>query len=351
MMERNTGEKATHRWFSLFHFKAKTIVLSVTTISIVVASFVFGIIVHKSQIFPYQVVKYLDKARSVSVTCILSGYTGEFSIGIFTGSSLFELNDPIEIENPVLSTKDVTDIDARLVADPFIIRDSLQFYMFFEVVNRETDKGEIAYALSPDGMNWTYKRVVLREPFHLSYPYTVKWEGEYYMIPETHQDLSVRLYKAVDFPTQWEFVGTLLRGYPFADPSLLRHDGKWWLFVSADQDRVLNLYYSDLLSGPWIQHPDSPIVRDNGHIARPGGRIQKIDGIPYRFAQDDLPSYGKQVFSFRINELSATSYEEEPVSSSPILRPGGDCWNAGGMHHMDAVQLEDGNWISSVDGF
>ena len=32
--------------------------------------------------------------------------------------------------------------------------------------------------------------------------YVFKWKNEYYMIPETYQASSVRLYKAIDFPAQ-----------------------------------------------------------------------------------------------------------------------------------------------------
>ena len=72
------------------------------------------------------------------------------------------------------------------------------------------EKGVIALASSADGFKWGYRQVVLDEPFHLSYPYVFEFEGEHYMVPESHQDRSLRLYRAVDFPTRWEHACNLI---------------------------------------------------------------------------------------------------------------------------------------------
>ena len=96
------------------------------------------------------------------------------------------------------------------------------------------------------------------------------------MIPETSEANSIRLYKAAKFPSQWFFVGTLLEGGVYLDSSIFRHDNKWWLFTETNPEHkydTLRLYYAENLLGPWIEHPNSPIVMGNPKIARPGGRI------------------------------------------------------------------------------
>ena len=85
------------------------------------------------------------------------------------------------------------------VADPFMIRDSDHWYMFMEVLNWCSNKGEIGLATSEDGLHWDYQQLVLVEPFHLSYPCVFKHSGQYYMVPETRQSDSVRLYRAEPF--------------------------------------------------------------------------------------------------------------------------------------------------------
>ncbi len=232
---------------------------------------------------------------------------GGWSIGIYIGESPFTFCSG-SISNPVLTADDVTDISARFVADPFMVRENHTWYMFFEVMNAHTNQGDIGLATSDDGLNWTYRQIVLDQPFHLSYPYVFKWENEYYMIPESHQIYSIRLYKAIDFPTQWSFIGTLLYGRSYKDSSIFRYDRRWWI-LTTDRNDFLRLYYADNLMGPWVEHPESPIIRGDANIARPGGRVVVFDGRILRYAQDDDPTYGNQIRAFEITELTTISYE------------------------------------------
>jgi hypothetical protein len=272
-----------------------------------------------------------------------------WSIGIYEGPTLFDLAPGSDTDNPVLTADDVVDIPAVFVADPFLIFKNEKYFMFFEVLNRKNNQGEIAYAESTDGKKWHYRKVVLREPFHLSYPYVFEWNGDFYMIPESYQDDSVRLYKALEFPDKWEFAGKLLTGDQYSDASIFRYQDKWWMFVSDTKSNVLNLYFSDELTKGWRPHAKNPILKSNKHFSRPAGRVIMDKGKLFRFAQDDDPDYGIQVFAFEIVELSETAYADRLVSEKPIITKTGTGWNAAGMHHVDPWQTGDG-WMSAVDG-
>ena len=278
--------------------------------------------------------------------------TAEFSIGIYTGENPFNLASPENIENPILTAADVTDRMADYVADPFMVRKDGMWFMFFEVVNSRTKQGDIGLAVSKDGFNFVYKQIVLDEPFHLSYPYVFQWKGCYYMIPESQAANSVRLYRAKHFPTEWSFVKTLLIGN-YKDSSIFRHRDKWWLFAGSDykHNDKLCLFYADNLMGPWLEHPRSPIVEGDPHIARPAGRVISFGNKIIRFAQDDYPEYGNQVRAFEISQLTTTNYREKEFQASPILKASGSGWNAAGMHHIDAHQIAPGQWIACVDGY
>ena len=277
------------------------------------------------------------------------GHEEIWSIGIYEGSSALDLRASSQIENPVLTAADVTDVRANIVADPFVIGDGEQYHMFFEVWNKATGQGDIGLAGSPDGLRWDYQQIVIDEPFHLSYPYVFRWENDYYMIPESGQDRSVRLYKATSFPHQWQLQATLLWGYDYADPSIFRHDDRWWLFVSFTRSDILRLYHADHLEGPWTEHPESPIIRGDPRIARPGGRVLQVEDRLYRLTQDDYQSYGSQLRAFEITELTPATYAEVPASEAPILTGSGAGWNATGMHHADHHFIE-GRWLVYVDG-
>ncbi len=277
-----------------------------------------------------------------------------WSIGIYMGESPFDFVSAENVANPVLTPLDVLDVPAAFVADPFMLCANHRWFMFFEVMNRQRRKGEIGLAISEDGMNWTYQQIVLFEPFHLSYPYVFEWMGEYYMVPESGATGSVRLYKALKFPLQWSFIGTLLNGPSLWDPSIFHYAGKWWLFVDASPEfkhDTLRLFHADDLMGSWLEHPQSPIIEGNPHIARPAGRVLVVNGRVIRYAQDCYPTYGTQVRAFEITELTTSGYHERGDHECSVLRASGAGWNGSGMHHIDAHLLSDGRWLACVDGW
>ena len=312
--------------------------------------------------------KFSKNILVLSVICLIIGFMGGFyagkskspqpvtkeavwSIGIYTGKTPFDLNASEIIKNPVLTAKDITDVSAKFVADPFMVKECVTWYMFFEVYNGKTNHGDIGYATSEDGYKWKYNKIILDEGFHLSYPYVFKWQDQYYMIPESFDANSVRLYKAVDFPTQWIFIKTLLEGEPYVDPSIFRHNDKWWLFTATPSCDTLKLYYADILEGPWKEHPKSPVVKGDADIARPGGRVLIFDNRIIRYTQDAYPTYGNQVWAYEITELTTASYKERSASELPIVKlTGGTAWNGQGMHQVDPHRIGVNKWIACVDG-
>jgi hypothetical protein len=162
------------------------------------------------------------------------------------------------------------------------------------------------------------------------------------------------LYKAVGFPGAWSFVTTLVTGPRFSDSSVVRYEGRWWLFTETDQTMhfdTARLYYADDLTGPWREHPRSPIVQGNPRAARPGGRVLVVDGRVIRYTQDCWPGYGMRVRAAEVIELTTTTYRDRPASEADVLTGSGTGWNRDGMHHIDPHLLEDGRWIACVDGW
>ena len=112
---------------------------------------------------------------------------------------------------------------------------------------------------------------------------------------------------------------------------------------------MLNLYYADDIRGDWKPHPMNPVVKLNPKTARPAGPVITYDGSLYRMSMDSYPVYGRQVFAYRITELSPTRYAETLASDKPIVNRGESGWNGAGMHHVDLHQLGD-RWLAVVDG-
>ncbi len=278
----------------------------------------------------------------------------QWTIGIYTGKSPFDLKNTRVLRNPVMKAQDVTDVPAKFVADPFLIEDESTWYLFFEVYNLDSQQGDLAVATSTDTKKWKYQRIIIDEPFHLSYPYVFEWDGEYYLIPESFEANSIRLYQATEFPYKWEFIATLVDNIALVDPSIVRFDDKWWLFAADANDKhdTLRLFYSENLTDDWIEHPGSPIVNGDNHKARPSGRVLVIDGRPLRFTMDIAPTVGThQVWAYEITDLTTTAYAEVLAKDTPIVQADGRGWNSEAMHQVDAHQIGDADWIASVDGF
>jgi hypothetical protein len=274
-----------------------------------------------------------------------------WSIGLYAGPSPLALAPVSDVDNPVITAADVTEFPAEFVADPFMIQVDSRWFLFFEAFDSEQAKGVIGLATSTDTRVWNYQGVVLEEPFHLSYPHVFAHEGKIYLIPETLGPAEVALYQADLFPIRWRRLGRLIPG-EFADPTPYFHDGHWWLFVgkSARPYDSLRLFQAANLSGPWTEHPGSPLIVGDARRARPAGRVVVAGGRPIRFAQDCHSVYGQAVRGFEILRLSTTEYEERATVPEVILAAGDAPWNSGRVHHVDAHEVKPGHWIACVDG-
>ncbi len=294
--------------------------------------------------------------RRVSSRLLTQVVQSVISIGIYAGNSPLKLSEAAGVANPVLTPLDVTDVVATLVADPFMIHVGGTWHMFFEVMAWRASRrhGVIGHATSADGLRWKYDRIVLAEPFHLSYPHVFAAGPDVYMIPESRRAGAVRLYRADPFPDRWVFVKALLTGAPFADSSVFHRDGRGWMFTDASPRRgndTLRLFHAADLEGPWREHPRSPVVRGDARVARPAGRVVSLPDRLIRLAQDCSATYGQSVRAIDVTQLTERHYREEEIPGGPLVGGTGRGWNRGGMHHVDAHPVAEGRWLACVDGW
>ncbi len=226
------------------------------------------------------------------------------------------------------SFKPVTMPKGVFHADPFIITKDGINYIFFEEYMYLTNKAHISVMKIDDRGNCSTPVIVLDKPYHLSYPFVFKWEGEYFMIPETSANKTVELYKAASFPYQWELVMNLMENIVLLDATLIYENNTWWMFGStsntpfASTNDQLVLYYSNnLFSTNWTPHPQNPVATDIANC-RPAGKIFRINNELFRPAQNNASrQYGYALTFNKINRLTETDYYEEKVSE---IIPGKD---------------------------
>jgi hypothetical protein len=215
----------------------------------------------------------------------------------------------------------------RFYADPFLFERDGRRYVFFEDYDWSRRAAVICYLELDERGRPGPPRAALRQDCHLSYPLVFEQDGAVYMLPETAGHRRVELYRATGFPDEWTLDRVLLDDVSATDATLLRHEGRLWLFVAIDVDggRPLDelfLYSSDSLAGAWEPHPLNPVVSDVRR-ARPAGRIFTREGQLIRPAQDCSRSYGWRLVFNRIEVLSRVDYREQPVGSiEPVPESG-----------------------------
>jgi len=182
--------------------------------------------------------------------------------------------------------------------------------------------------------------VAIERGVHLSYPFIIEDQGVVYCIPESRATGELHLYRARRLPHEWEHAATLLSDVDAIDPTVFRHDGRWWLmFVSKDprtHTELLKIYHAPALTGPWESHANNPVKADV-HTTRPGGTPFECDGELYRPVQDCGETYGRRVLINRITKLTPVEFTEETVSA--VEPPQGTPWNRG-LHTLSAL----GDW-------
>ncbi len=212
-------------------------------------------------------------------------------------------------------------------ADPIVTRQDDDFYIFIEelALPRSRNLGHISVIKVDAEGRYQAPVPVLQRPYHLSYPFVFQHDGRHYMVPESSGARTIELYEAVEFPYRWEHVMDLMKNVHAHDTTLIRRDGRWWMFTNimenpgAPVDDELFIFHSrDLLSEEWTPHPLNPVVTDV-RTARPAGPFCERGGFLYRPSQDCSVCYGYAVNINRVVELSERSYRE---SLSNRIEPG-----------------------------
>lgn len=231
----------------------------------------------------------------------------------------------VKIKNPI----------GKWFADPFVFKFKESSFIYFEEFNVKDNIGSISCIELLNDNSYKYLGQVVKEKFHLSYPFLFDFKGVIYMVPESSKDNSIRLYKCVSFPLKWTYQYNLMDNINAADTNIFFHDNKYWLTTNVDptnkgdQNSILNCYYSDSpISKEWIEHNNNPIQFRNG--ARNAGYVNnKNIKISQKFSFNE---YGKSLEISEIEELNINSYKEKKLHEiHPKFFK-----NAIGIHHLSS---------------
>ena len=203
----------------------------------------------------------------------------------------------------------------NFIADPFLIHQEGKDYCFVEELDSKTMRGHIA-AYEILNNEAKYLGPVIKEPFHMSFPYLFRFNDQIYMCPEISEAKELRLYQAENFPFGWKCTDTLFTENAMADSMIFERNNVWWMLTNFDPTESgdfcveLNLFWSeDPTTNAWNPHPLNPILVDSS-CARNAGLLIQEDKL-YRVSQvQGFDCYGA---AFQVNEITAitkTSYSE-----------------------------------------
>lgn len=224
----------------------------------------------------------------------------------------------------------------RFIADPSgkYIDDKLAILV--EDFDYHERKGVMSVSIAKPDDEFPDAHCVMPLAVHLSYPYLFDFEGETYCIPETGDANEIALYRAVDFPEQWERVGPLVADFPGLDATVFEYDGRCWLFANTRPNPgcyKLYAWHADSPLGPYTPHALNPLKNDI-RSTRPAGTPFWHDGKFYRPSQDCGATYGGAVTINEVTELSPTSFAESRVQR---IAPHPRCPYPRGFHTIFSV--------------
>jgi hypothetical protein len=205
-------------------------------------------------------------------------------------------------------------------ADPFILNEGGSIWLFAEACPYATGKGVIVCAQVSEAGETGPFRVVLEQPWHLSYPYLFRADGQIWLVPESSARGGIDIYRAEHFPDRWVLERRLFEDLRLVDATLFEEGGLLWLFAGAIGGNggsswdELFAWHAPGLAGPWTPHRLAPLKSDC-RSARPGGRPLRLGERLLRPAQRCETGYGESLAWMEVRTLTPGAFEEVEVAN------------------------------------
>ena len=208
----------------------------------------------------------------------------------------------------------------RFFADPFIIKREGKTVCFVEDYSYKSKLGSISAIEILDEKNYNILGSIIKESFHISFPYIFEYKDELYMVPETSKSKSIRLYKCIEFPMKWEYQKDLFENINATDTMIFYHNNMWWMMFShsitgKNYNSQLVAYHtkSDPINGNWIAHKNNPLINDSA-ISRNGGIMGLNSNRIIRGRQKQgFNIYGASLTLAEITDLTISSFTEKEI--------------------------------------
>ncbi len=208
--------------------------------------------------------------------------------------------------------------------------------ILFESYRWDRKVGTIAGTTFVPGRGFSPDIDVLTRSGHLSYPFTLKREGQWTAFPENAAEGGVRGYLVEGDALREIPESHLFSDLPLLDSTFIEWGGLWWMFASINGRSVnteLHLFYAQQFDGPWHGHHLNPVKCDI-RSARPAGTLFVHGNCLYRPAQDCSREYGGRILIQRIDRLDSDRFSETTIA---VCEPDPAGRYPSGLHTLSAA--------------
>ena len=186
-------------------------------------------------------------------------------------------------------------------ADPFPIEYHGTVYIFAEVFDYLKRRGRIGYTKLVNG-KWQPWKIVIDEPFHMSYPNVFEYNGEIYMIPETSADRTLRLYKAANFPDRWELAKIIDPNIALVDTTLTFGDSGICAITTEISNYPVQEDLILTLDADWNILSKTVVREAHPEFSRCAGNVISQANRRVRVSQNCEGHYGKGLIFSELDE-------------------------------------------------
>ena len=204
-------------------------------------------------------------------------------------------------------------------ADPFLVENNDETFVFFEAYDRLLRKGRIGYR-KIKGKYIGPIKIVITESCHMSYPLVYKDSCGWVMIPETNANEKVLKYRAENFPENWSLSSCIHEGY-VVDTTILDFDKKHDPISFLAYEKNKEFKNGNLVT---YEYDGKKLIKqtvefDINSTKRPAGNIFESDDVLYRPSQLYDNTYGEAIIINKVLSNEKNKYcEEEKQRIYPI---------------------------------
>lgn len=188
-------------------------------------------------------------------------------------------------------------------ADPILKKWAGKKYLFLEAFDMLFSVGRIAVS-EWNGSRFSTPKVIIKKPYHMSYPFVFEYESNLYMLPETGQNKTLELYKAENnMVSKWKKIKVLRDDIRYADATVILNQGAYYIiaYEEGKAEWKTHVFLLDMRKLE-VERLETIVHHENKY--RPAGRVFEKEGKLYRPVQLGTERYGEGIMIERIDSVS-----------------------------------------------